>query len=56
MNYTHVTVEGVDGIFLEGKYDGQGIYSLVWLKDGLMHALIGDGTLSDALWVANSLE
>jgi hypothetical protein len=56
MNYTHVTVEGVDGIFLEGKYDGQGIYSLVWLKDGILHALIGDGTLSDALRSANSLE
>jgi len=57
VEYRHITVEGEDGIFLEDRYDGgKGVYTLLWVKDGLLHALIGDGTLTEALQSVGSLE
>jgi len=57
VDYRHITVEGVDAIFLEDKFQsGKAVYTLLWLKDGMLHALIGDGTLADALESVDSLE
>lgn len=57
VDYQPLTIEGVDGFFLEDNYaTGKSAYTLLWLKDGLFHALIGDGTLEEALKAVNSLE
>jgi hypothetical protein len=57
VDYRKITIEGVDGIYLEDRYDGgKGVYSLLWVKDGILHALIGDGTLTEALRSVKSLE
>jgi hypothetical protein len=58
VEYRQVKVEGVDGVFLmEETYPGEkAVYTLLWLKDGLLNALIGDGSLADALQSVNSLE
>lgn len=57
VDYHNVTIEGVEGILLEDRYDGgKSVYTLIWIKDGLLHALIGDGTFADALHSVNSLE
>jgi hypothetical protein len=57
IEYRHITIEGEDAIFLEDRYDGgKGVYTLLWVKDGLLHALIGDGTLTDALQSVGSFE
>jgi hypothetical protein len=57
VEYHNITVEGVNSIFLEDNYaSGKSVYSLLWLKEGILHALIGDGTLAEALESVNSLE
>jgi hypothetical protein len=57
VEYRDIMVEGVNGIFLEDRYDGgKAVYTLLWIKDGLFHALIGDGTLTEALQIVRSLE
>jgi len=57
VDYHNITVEGVDSIFLENNYGtGKSVYSLLWLKDGILHALIGDGNLAEALESVSSLE
>ena len=58
MKYRQVKVEGVDGIYLvEDTYPGEkAVYTLLWLKDGMLNALIGDGSLVDALKAVDSLE
>ena len=57
IDYQTVPVEGVDGIFLEDRYSsGKSAYTLIWLKDGMLHALIGDGTLAEALHSVGSLK
>jgi hypothetical protein len=57
VDYRNVTIEGVEGILLEDRYDGgKSVYTLIWIRDGLLHALIGDGTFADALRSVNSLE
>ncbi len=58
MVYQQVIVEGVNGIFLEEEtYPGEkSVYTLLWLKEGILNALIGDGSLADALKAVESLE
>jgi hypothetical protein len=57
VDYQPLSIEGVDGFFLEDNYaTGKSAFSLLWLKDGILHALIGDGTLAEALQSVNSLE
>lgn len=57
MNYQQVMVEGVKGIYLEEEtYPGEkAVYTLMWLKDDILNALIGDGSLEDALKAVESL-
>ena len=58
MEYRQVMVEGVKGIYLEEEtYPGEkAVYTLMWLKDDVLNALIGDGSLEDALKTVESLE
>jgi len=57
VNYRNVKIEGVDGILLEDLHAGsQAIYTLLWVKDEMFHALTGNGELSDALRFIRSLE
>jgi hypothetical protein len=57
VDYYNITVEGVDCIFLEDNYGtGKSVFSLLWLKDGIFHALIGDGNLAEALESVSSME
>lgn len=56
-DFREVTVDGVRGIFLEDEYSRTGaIYSLVWVRDGMLYALTGSGSLEDALALGDSLE
>lgn len=57
MEYRQVIVEGTSGIYLEEEtYPGEKAgYTLLWLKDGLLNALIGNGSLEDALQAVESL-
>ncbi|MCB9134843.1 MAG: zf-HC2 domain-containing protein [Anaerolineales bacterium] len=54
-DYRDVTVQGVPGtLFLDsGRSNG---YHLMWVKDGIVYALSGQGTMTDALALANSLK
>lgn len=54
-DYRDVTVQGVSGtLFLDsGRSNG---YHLMWVKDGIVYALSGHGTMTDALTFANSLK
>jgi len=57
IEYQHVSIEGVDGIFLNDSLEGgKTVYTLLWVKNDLLHALIGDGSLTDALQSVKSLE
>ncbi len=56
-DYKNVQVDGVDGVFLEDLYSNQGeIYTLLWVRDEMLYALTGNGTLTDALAFVRSLE
>lgn len=54
-DYRDVTVQGVPGtLFLErGRSTG---FQLMWVKDGIVYVLSGQGTMTDALALANSLK
>jgi hypothetical protein len=56
-DYHEVTVDSVPGIVLE-DLNGGGVnqFTLIWVKDGILHALTGDGTASAAVRIANSLK
>lgn len=58
MSYQRLMVDGVNGIFMqEQTYPGEkAVYTLVWLKDNLLHALIGAGSASDARQAVDSLK
>lgn len=57
VDYSQVTVEGEKGILLEDQHaGGKAVFTLLWIKNGRLHALIGDGTFTDALRSVNSLQ
>jgi hypothetical protein len=53
-----VQVDGVEGVFIEQSrsHTRSPRYLLVWVKEGRVYALEGQGGLSEALALANSLE
>lgn len=56
-DYQEVTVQGVSGtIFLNRHGERGSSYHMTWVKDGIVYALSGPGTVSDALTLANSLK
>ena len=55
-DYQPVTVEGVEGAFLADDMMGENMYMLIWVKDGMLYALSGQGTVVDALSVVSTLQ
>jgi hypothetical protein len=53
--YREVSVDGVTGTLLipSSEYNQ---YALIWVKDGMVYALIGDGSAATALRIAGSIK
>jgi hypothetical protein len=54
-SYETVTVDGVEGTLITETLSQGNRYSLLWIKDGVIHSLAGHGNSSDALSLAASL-
>ena len=54
-SYETVTVDGVEGTLITEKLSHGDRYSLLWIKNGVIHSLAGHGSSSDALSLAASL-
>lgn len=55
-SYEQVSVDGVTGTLIQRPADDMPQYALVWVKDGIVYALSGLGTMpQQALDIANSL-
>src|SRR5512143_74421 len=53
-SYETVTVDGVDGTLITQAFPQGNRYSLLWVKNGMIHSLAGHGDASDALTLAAS--
>ena len=54
--YEQVTVDGVIGTLIRRSADDYSMYTLLWVKDGIIHVISGLGTNSQkAMDMANSL-
>ena len=54
-SYETVTVDGVEGTLITETLSQGNRYSLLWIKNGVIHSLAGNGNSSDALSLAASL-
>jgi hypothetical protein len=54
-SYETVTVDGVEGTLIMETLAQGNRYSLLWIKNGVIHSLAGHGNSSDALSLAASL-
>lgn len=54
-SYETVTVDGVEGTLITENLSEGNRYSLLWIKNGVIHSLGGRGNASDALNLAASL-
>ena len=54
-SYETVTVDGVEGTLITETLTQGNRYSLLWIKNGVIHSLAGHGNSSDALSLAASL-
>ena len=54
-SYEVVTVDGVEGTLIRETLSQENRYSLLWIKNGVIHSLAGHGNSSDALSLAASL-
>ena len=54
-SYETVTVDGVEGTLITETLSQGNRYSLLWIKNGVIHSLAGHGSPSDALSLAASL-
>ncbi|HWF90658.1 MAG TPA: zf-HC2 domain-containing protein [Terriglobales bacterium] len=55
-SYEPVTVDGVAGTLITETSERGNRYSLLWVKDGMIHSLMGQGSSSDAMNLAASLQ
>ena len=55
-SFEKVTVDGVEGTLITETIRQRNRYSLLWIKNGVIHSLAGYGSPSDALNLAASLE
>jgi hypothetical protein len=55
-SFQTVTVDGVEGTLITEKLSPGNRYSLLWVKNGVIHSLSGRGNSSDALSLAASLQ
>lgn len=51
----NVSVDGVEGTLITETLSQGNRYSLLWIKNGVIHSLMGQGSSSDALTLAASL-
>jgi hypothetical protein len=54
-SYETVSVDGVEGTLITETHSQGNRYSLLWIKNGVIHSLAGHGNSSDALTLAASL-
>jgi hypothetical protein len=54
-SYETVSVDGVEGTLITETLSQRNQYSLLWVKNGVIHSLAGHGNSSDALTLAASL-
>jgi hypothetical protein len=54
-SYETVTVDGVEGTLISETLSQGNRYSLLWIKNGVIHSLAGHGNSSEALSLAASL-
>lgn len=54
-SYENVSVDGVEGTLITETLAQGNRYSLLWIKNGVIHSLMGQGGSSDALTLAASL-
>jgi hypothetical protein len=54
--YRNVTVDGVSGKLFEDKRAGKSQYTLIWIKDDILYAIVGQDYLTNVIRAANSLE
>ena len=56
MTYQDVVVDGVNGTLIQQAYDpAYGSYILLWVKDGIIYSLNGNGSPDKGLQIANGL-
>jgi hypothetical protein len=55
-SYENVSVDGVEGTLITETLPQGNRYSLLWIKNGVIHSLMGHGSSSDALTLAASLK
>lgn len=55
-DYQEVSVQGVTGTIFFSPYSQGGSYHLMWVKDGIVYALSGQGDVTAALALANTLK
>jgi hypothetical protein len=53
--YEKVSVDGVEGTLITETLTEGNRFTLLWIKNGVIHSLIGPGNSSDALTLAASL-
>jgi hypothetical protein len=57
VDYQQVQVDGVEGTLMQQKAGASGPqFVLLWVKDGVVHALTGQGEAGEALTIARSLQ
>jgi hypothetical protein len=55
--YEQVSVDGVTGTLITGgRGDGGNHYSLIWIKNGIVYGLTGNGSSQQALALAQSIQ
>jgi hypothetical protein len=54
-SYETVSVDGVEGTLIQETLSQGNRYSLLWIRNGVIHSLAGRGNSSDALTLAASL-
>ena len=55
-SYENVSVDGVEGTLITETLPQGNRYTLLWIKNGVIHSLMGHGSSSDALTLAASLK
>lgn len=53
-SYEEVSVDGVSGVLIKSQYSPE--YALLWVREGIVYALSGTQSPSEALRIANSLK
>ena len=55
MKFSEVEVDSVEGHLFTTDRHGIEAYNLVWIRDGIVYAVMGQGNRDEALAIANSM-